>query len=262
MDAAVHRLVPTKFRAAGVIKTASSIGFAPYEFYAANNRTYEGLDIDLLAALQSVMGIQLQATDVPFPSIVPSLKDGRYDMAMSAFTETPEDEQQLNLVSYFRAQPGLVVSADDSQIKTDQPLSLCGDTVAIVAGESSTESLVRQTTARCQATGKAAVKMATFQSTAAAFLAIESGQIAARAADTALGNYTAAHSAGKLKYVPTVFANQPALTLGIAVPKSDPQLLPALQAGLRQIKAEGQYAKILARWKASDGALTRFTIVR
>jgi polar amino acid transport system substrate-binding protein len=104
--------------------------------------------------------------------------------------------------------------------------------------------------------------MSTFQSTAAAFLAIESGQIAARAADTALGNYTAAHSAGKLKYVPAVFPDQPALTLGIAVPKSDAQLLPALQAGLRRIKADGQYAKVLAKWNARDGALTHFTIVK
>lgn len=256
-----NAMLPEDIRSRGTIKVASSIGYAPYEMYAPDNTTFIGIDIDLIHALEPVMGVKLDISDVRYPNILPSLQAGRFDIGWSAYEEQPENEKLLDFVSYLRGGAGMLVSASNNDLMTKQPLTLCGKSVAIVAGETESLPFIAETTNQCKAQGKPGLETKSFQRTADSLLAIESGQVDVRTAGEANGVYVAKNSKGKLKFVPTIWPDQPQTTSGIAVLKGHDQLVKALQAGMQQLVDNGEYAKIFKKWGIEDDQLTKITIV-
>lgn len=260
-SSAPHDLLPASIKKAGVIRVASSIGFAPYEFYAADGKTFEGLDIDILNALGPALGVKMKITDTRYPDIPSALKAGRADIAMSAFEEEPSEYATVSFVSYIQGNSSVIVSKDQTKVQPNDPASMCGVSLGIVSGEVGDLPYVKSTDAQCKKLGKPNIQIKTFQRTADALLAVKSGQLDARVSGDLSAIYIANNSGGTLKVVENPLQEKPTIS-GIGVPKGDDQMLRALQAGMQKLAADGTYQKILQKWHVPSGdALSSFPIV-
>jgi polar amino acid transport system substrate-binding protein len=255
VDAAARALLPASIRSSGTVTVASSIGFAPFEIYEANNKTPEGLDIDLIHAIEPVLGVKFDISDVRYPNIVPSLQSGRYELGWSAFGEYPAAEQVVDFVTYMSDSTGDVLVAADSKIT--KATDLCGKSAGMVTGEPSNQ--FAPIDAACKTAGKPNVSVKMFEKTADIVLALESGQLYARLSDSANGGYIAKTSAGKVKLVTGILPPVKSYT-GVIMLKDQKQLELAIQAALEVVVKDGTYTKILAKWGASSDAVSSITL--
>jgi polar amino acid transport system substrate-binding protein len=255
VDAAVRALLPASVTATNTITVASSIGFAPFELYAPDGTTFEGVDIDLMHAIAPVLGVQFKISDVRYPNIVPSMQAGRYMLGWSAFAEYPGAANAVNFVTYGSDSSGDVLVPAGTSLTS--ATGLCGKSTGVIAGEPT--SVITALDPKCTAAGKPAIQIKIFQKTADMVLALESGQLYSRLSDAADGGYIVKQTGGKLKLVTGITPPVKAY-LGIVVLKGQTGLQKALAAALQHIVKDGQYASILAKWGAESCAIPKIVV--
>ena len=84
-DAELAALIPEAVADDGVIVVATDASYTPNEFFAEDNTTLIGMDIDLGTALGDVLGLEVRFENAPFDSI-PGLESGKFELGMSSFT--------------------------------------------------------------------------------------------------------------------------------------------------------------------------------
>src|SRR5665213_717148 len=81
------QLVPSNIRTSGVLTDGINVGYPPFEYDSASNQII-GADIDMAGALAKELKLKLQLKNTGFTAIIPGIVSGRYDMGISAFTDT------------------------------------------------------------------------------------------------------------------------------------------------------------------------------
>jgi polar amino acid transport system substrate-binding protein len=255
LDAKARALLPASVTSSNTITVATSIGFAPFELYGTDGKTFEGLDIDLMHAIEPILGVHFNVSDVRYPNILPSLQAGRYMIGWSAFGEYPDAAKAVDFVTYLSDSTGAVLVPTGDAVTA--ATSLCGKSTGMVNGEPM--DLITALDAKCKAAGKPAIQVKMFQKTADIVLALESGQLYSRLSDGANGGYIVKQTAGKLKLVTGVLPAVKAY-VGVVVPKGQAGLEKALAAALQDLVTDGRYASILANWGAGSGAVTKIVL--
>ena len=236
---------------------ATEVGYAPYEVYAADGKTVQGLDVDLWNALGKVLNVKFKILDGTYAGIIPALEAKRADvgwsaMALSSFTG---NTQARFLIYEKRSFSGVVVRADDSSIK--KGLDLCGKSLGFTNGE---QPPIQPVQDRCKAAGKPQVQIKRFQKTPDIILAVQSGQVDGRIVDSVNGNYFVKQTHNKLRFVPDVLPRHQIPT-GIAIPAGNSALLKEFQKGLQTLVDDGTYGKILARWGAAGTGVKKISVI-
>jgi polar amino acid transport system substrate-binding protein len=255
-EPALFSQLPAAIRNTKTIRLATEVGYAPYEVYAADGQTLQGLDVDLWNALAPLLGVSFKAQDGTYADIIPALESHRADvgwsaMALSSFVGLT---QAKFLIYEERSFSGLVVSSSNDSIK--KGTDLCGKSLGYTNGETSTAGTV---SAECKKLGKPPIAIKRFQKTPDIIVAVESGQVDGRIVDSVNGNYFVKQSGGKLKFVPDILPRHEIPT-GIAVPVGDTQLLDVLQKGLQELINNGTYGRIMRKWGAGDTTVPKISV--
>lgn len=247
-DSAAAAKVPAGIKSAGVVKVATDASYAPNEFFASDNKTIQGMDVDLGKAIGQVLGVKFEFTNVSFDSIIPNLGT-RYDLGMSSFTDTKEREQVVDMVDYFSAGTSFMAPSDSS-LNPSSVADLCGKTVAVEKGTTQLDDLNAQKK-KCKLTVLA------FPDQNGANLALTSGRADAGMADSPVAAYIVKQTNGQLKLVGTPYGTAP---YGIAVPKDAAHagLADAISMALQDLSDNGTYQQILQKWGIQAGAVTSF----
>jgi polar amino acid transport system substrate-binding protein len=248
---AVTGKVPAKYKSKGSLIVASDASYAPIEFIGNDGKTVEGMDPDLAKALASEMGLKADVRNATFDAIIPGLASGKYDLGMSAFTDTKEREQTVDFVTYFSAGTSFYVKAQGGAT-VNGLADLCGKTVAVEKGTT------QQTDAEAQSKkcGGKAVKVLTFPDQNGANLALSSGRAQVGMADSPVADYLVKQSGGQFKLTGQVYGTAP---YGIALPKKS-GLAEPVKAALEDLMKNGKYLSILKRWSIESGATRNPTI--
>jgi polar amino acid transport system substrate-binding protein len=256
-DDAIAAEVPKAIADKGTVTVAVDASYAPNEFFAADNKTIEGWDLDLGHALGAVMGVKFDFVEAGFDGIIPGLASGKYDVGMSSFTDNKEREQTVDMVTYFTAGTSFYVNASggpDIQSLDD----LCGHTVAVEKGTTQLDDATAQSKT-CTDAGKPAVTVSAFPEQNGANLALQSGRAEVGMADSPVAAYQVQLSKGKFKLSGQPYGEAP---YGMAIarpsgsaPGSAPMSKPILDA-LKKLVADGTYLKILTKWGVQAGAIT------
>ncbi len=242
--------VPAAIKSKGSITVATDASYAPNEFYASDNKTIIGMDIDLAKALGQVLGLKVNVVDAKFDSIIPGLASGKYDLSLSSFTDTKDREKTVDFVTYFSAGTSLMVKAGNPEKLT--PDTLCGKTVAVESGTVQQDPDIPTRSKTCTAAGKAAITPLVFPDESGANLALSSGRADAVLADSPVADYAAKQSNGQFEITGSSYDTAP---YGIAVPKTNGLTQPIQQA-LKKLISDGTYTSILKKWGIADGAIT------
>ena len=241
--------LPAKYKNKVVLTVASDASYAPMEFIGKDGKSVVGADVDLGHAIGKELGVKFKFVNASFDSIIPALQAGKYDLGMSAFSDTKKREEVVDFVTYFVAGTSFYVKAHDGA-KIEGLDDLCGKTVAIEKGTIQVDDANAQSK-KCTAAGKSAVTVSVFPDQNGANLAIASGRAQVGMADSPVAAWIVKESRGQFKLSGKAYNSVP---YGIVVPKNSGLAKP-LRAAVERLIKNGEYAKILDKWGISQGAL-------
>ncbi|MDQ1699639.1 MAG: polar amino acid transport system substrate-binding protein [Frankiaceae bacterium] len=247
-NAAAIAKLPANLQKGGTIKVASDAEYAPNEFLGADNKTVEGMDVDLGKAIGKELGLDFQFTNVAFDSIIPALGN-RYDLGISSFTDNKKREQVVDMVDYFSAGTSFMVKKGSS-LNPSTVADLCGKNVAVEKGTTQLDDVTAQKK-------KCSMGLLAFPGQNEANLALSSGRADVVLADSPVNAYAAKQSNGQFEIVGQVYGTAP---YGIAVPKDSAHagLAEAISLALADLASKGTYQQILQKWGVQAGAVTTF----
>ncbi|MGY6026002.1 ABC transporter substrate-binding protein [Streptomyces spinosirectus] len=253
--------LPASIRDKGVVKVGSDIAYAPVEFKDSSGQTV-GIDPDLAAAMGKQLGVKFDFENGTFDTLITGLRSKRYDIAMSAMTDTKDRQQGIDsdtgkkvgegvdFVDYFNAGVSIYTKkGNDQGIKTWA--DLCGKKIAVQRGTVS-EDLAKAEAKKCPAGKKLAIE--SFDNDQQAQTRVRAGGAQAGSSDFPVAAYAVKTSGGG-KDFQIVGEQVEAAPYGIAVAKGNTQLRDALQAALDAIIKNGEYDKIIQKWGVADGAV-------
>jgi polar amino acid transport system substrate-binding protein len=229
--------VPAASSAARVYVVGTDAAYAPFE---SQNEKGEivGFDIDIVRAIAAKAGIEVKFVNTPWEGIFNALNQGDRDLLVSSITITAERKQTMDFTDpYFDANQLIAVKAGSKVARFDDLKSL---KVGVQTGTTGDEAV-----AKLQ--GKNSLNIKRFESTPLALKELEAGGVDAVVADNGVVvNYVANNAGNQFKTVsdPTFVAEQ----YGIPVKKGNAALLAKLNQGLAQIKADGTYERIHAKY--------------
>ena len=223
--------------AARVYVVGTDAAYAPFE---SQNEKGEivGFDIDVVSAIAQKAGIEVKFVNTPWEGIFNALGQGDRDLLVSSITITDERKQTMDFSDpYFDANQLIAVPSDSKVTRFDdlKPLK-----VGVQNGTTGDEAV-----AKLQ--GKNSANIKRFESTPLALKELESGGVNAVVADNGVViNYVTNNPGAKFKTV-----SDPTFALehyGIAVKKGNAELLAKINKGLTDIKADGTYERIRAKY--------------
>ena len=247
-DKAAIAKLPASLQKGGTIKVATDASYAPNEFFASDNTTIQGMDVDLGKAIGKDLGLTFNFQNVSFDSIITSLGT-RYDLGISSFTDNKDREKVVDMVDYFSAGTSFMVKKGSS-LNPSSVADVCGKKVAVEKGTTQLDDVTAQAK-KCKLT------VLPFPDQNGANLALSSGRADVVLADSPVNAYAAKQSNGQFAIVGQVYGTAP---YGIAVPKDAAHagLAEAISMALADLAQKGTYQQILQKWGVQAGAVTSF----
>jgi polar amino acid transport system substrate-binding protein len=244
--------LPASIQQSKQIKVGSDVSYAPVEFFKVGTQQVQGIDWDLAQAMGQKLGVTVTFANTTFDGIIPALQAKRFDVIMSAMSDTPKRQQQIDFIDYFNAGTSILVKKGNPE--SIQSLDdLCGKTIALQKGTTQVDVATAQQS-KCQAAGKPKITVLTYDKDTDAQLQVRSGRAVADMNDFPVAAY-AAQTIGGGSDFEVVGQQIEAGPYGIGVRKDDTQLRDALQAALKAVIADGTYDQILQKWNVTKGAL-------
>lgn len=216
------------------VRVAMDATWPPFESVDESSKELVGFDVDLMKAIAEKSKLDVEFNNVPWDSLLAGMAQCQYDVAISAMTITPERAEQFAFSDpYFAAGQVVVVSASNTDITGMESLS--GKTVGVQLG----------TTGDIEAQKISGVNVKTYDDVGLAFQDLLNGQIDAVIADNPLALGYIGQNEGKLKTAGEVFTNE---SYGIAVCKTNTELLKKINEGLAAVKADGTLDQLTEKW--------------
>jgi len=104
-----------------VLTVLTSSGYEPYEMVDEDGQL-TGFDIELMEALASEAGIEIEWLDVSFEGIIASLQAGQYEVAIAGITPTPDRANVVDFGEvYYNSENGItnyMVYEDENSYNT------------------------------------------------------------------------------------------------------------------------------------------------
>ena len=250
LNAAAAAKLPAALKSAGTIKVATDASYAPNEFFASDNKTVIGMDVDLGHAIGTELGLKFDFVNEAFDSIIPSLGN-RFDLGMSSFTDNKDREKKVTMVDYFSAGTSFMVKKG-STLNPSSVADLCGKKAAVEKGTTQLDDVTAQSK-KCKLT------ILPFPDQNGANLALQSGRADVVLADSPVNAYAAKQSKGNFVIVGQVYGTAP---YGIAVPMGAKYagFADAILAALQDLAQKGTYQQILQKWGIQAGAISDFKL--
>ncbi|MFF1377204.1 ABC transporter substrate-binding protein [Streptomyces sp. NPDC058308] len=253
--------LPQDIRDKGVLKVGSDIAYPPVEFKDKSGNTV-GIDPDLGEALGKQLGVRVEFENGTFDTLLGGLRSKRYQIAMSAMTDTKNRQEGIDeetgkkvgtgvdFVDYFTAGVSIYTNkGEDQSIKTWD--DLCGKKIVVQRGTVS-HDLAKAESKKCK--GGKRISIEQYDNDQQAQARLRSGAADAGSSDFPVAAYAVKTSGGG-KDFQLVGEQVEAAPYGIAVSKKNPELRDAVKAALDAIIKSGEYGKIIKKWGVEDGAV-------
>ena len=217
---------------------ATDKGFSPFEFQDAEGNIV-GIDMDVLAAIAEDQGFTYDLQYVGWDAAIAACQAGQADgmIAGASITQERKDTGWIFSDGYYDATQGMAVAADSSITGF---ADLAGKKVAVKNGTMSNqyaESIKDQY----------GFEVVTFPTSPDMYQAVMGGQVDACIDDTPILKYNIVSGELNMKFVEGT-ENEPA-QYGMAIfDSANQELIDLFNAGLKNIRANGKYEEIIAKY--------------
>lgn len=226
---------------------ASDSSFAPFVFQNSSNQ-YTGIDMDLIKAIAKDQGFEIEITNPGFDAAINAVQSGQADGMIAGMSVTDARKETFDFSdSYYTANTILGVK-ESSTISSYEDLN--GKTVGVKNGTASQTFLTENQS-------KYGYKIKTFADGSSMYDSLNTGSIDAVMDDEPVLKYSISQGQ-KLK---TPIEGTPIGETAFAVKKgSNPELIEMFNNGLANLKASGEFQKILDKYLATDSTSESSTV--
>ncbi|QPC42656.1 amino acid ABC transporter substrate-binding protein [Kaustia mangrovi] len=105
--------------------------FPPWAY--VEDGEYKGIAIDAMRAIAEDQGLDVEFKDLPWPSLIPALAQGKIDLLVTGLNVTPERAKVLDFSIPWWENDDEVLVADDSELNVATALC-CGATIGAQGG--------------------------------------------------------------------------------------------------------------------------------
>jgi polar amino acid transport system substrate-binding protein len=212
-----------------------------------------GLDVDLRNAVAKLLGVTWNVQNGTFATIIPGVQNGRYQVGQDNFGATKAREQVVDFATYLNDGQAFLGASTVSAGSISALTDACGYTIATSPG-STFQTLLTSNASKCAAAGKKPWTVQYFSDSAPIFLGLANGKVDLYFGPTLSLKYDAAHIAG------TKFLGQISSTpVGFVTAKNSP-IATALSGAVNELIANGDYAKIFAKWGVGGTEIAKSTL--
>lgn len=241
--------LPAEMRDSGVLRVATNFSWPPFAYKDESGKE-TGIDIELVKLLAAKLGLEPEYEDLKFPSIIPGVSNGRYDVGVNQFGITAERQQVAQFLPYFDTGFSLLVPEGKTEIDVND---LCGKTIVITQG-SALVSVVQDRSDKCVAAGDPEINLIFFKNTADTLLALTNGRGDGFVTARPVGIYISETSEG-LDVASGTLEDYNSIN-GIALGKDRDDLFDALFLALKSAIEDGSYSEVLGMFDSADGGLS------
>ena len=221
------------------LKIGTEGAYPPFNMITAEGKLV-GFDVDIAHALCAEMKVECELVTQDWDGIIPALQAGKFDAIIASMTITDERKEQVSFTNKYYTTPLALIALKDSELTSTEPAALAGKTVG--AQGSTTQSIYADD---FYAPAGAEVKQYPTQDEAVADL--QNGRLDAVVADKfVLTDWMKKTGNECCKMVGDIAGTES--ETGIAVRKDDDELRERLNAAIDAIVANGEYAKIQAKY--------------
>ena len=226
---------------------ASDSSFAPFVFQNSSNQ-YTGIDMDLIKAIAEDQGFEIEITNPGFDAAINAVQSGQADGMIAGMSVTDARKETFDFSdSYYTANTILGVK-ESSTISSYEDLK--GKTVGVKNGTASQTFLTENQS-------QYGYKIKTFADGSSMYDSLNTGSIDAVMDDEPVLKYSISQGQ-KLK---TPIEGTPIGETAFAVKKgSNPELIEMFNNGLANLKASGEFQKILDKYLATDSTSESSTV--
>ena len=247
VDEEIAAMLPKEIADKGTLSVGSDTAYAPAEFIDVDGKTPVGFDIDTVAAVAAVLGLEAEVQSAPFDGIIPAI-GSKYDLGISAFTITDDRTAEANMISYAVAGSQFGVAADNPE--DFDPESLCGSTIGVQTSTIQDDELT-EATKTCEEDGEEPIEVVRYESQADVTTNLVGGKLQAMYADSPITAYAVEQTSGEVE---TIGEINDAAPYGIVVAQDDEDLTGAVQAAVQKLIDDGTLDEIFESW-GSEGVV-------
>lgn len=233
----------------GTLTYGVAATFAPFEFQ--KDGELAGFDIEFIGAIAKKLNAELEPLNMEFKGLIPALQGGRLDLINSAMYINEKRSEQVDFVPYLKIGNRVVVQAGNPAKITGRDDTLCGKTVAVTLGGIQ-ESQARADDARCKEEGHEGVNVMTLPTAQDSALSLRQGRADAIFDSTPGAAKLLTELPDDYEAVGEEFESS--TQIGMATRKGDAELQASLEAAIKEVVADGTYAKLLEKWKLPASA--------
>ena len=216
--------------------------YAPFSF--EENGKYKGIDVELIAAIAKAEGFKYELKPMDFSGIIPAIKAGQIDGSIAGMNITKKRQESIDFSDgYIKSGSSIVVNIKNTDVKTLDDLK--GKTAAVKKG--TTGAIFAEENQK-----KYDLKISYYDDSPSMFQAVKNGNADFLVEDYPVISYQIKVSPEK-NFRVAVPEIEAAPFNGFAVDKGKNQkLLAMFNSGLKKLKDNGEYAKIVGQYLPLD----------
>lgn len=227
---------------AGKLHMSTNAAFPPYEMIK-DDGTFEGIDVEVAAAIAEELGLELVVDDMGFDAALLAAQNGQSDMVMAGVTVTDERLEVMDFSESYATGVQVIIVKEDSPIQTVDDLA----NADMIGTQKATTGYIY-----CSDTvengGYGEDHVTGYESGAVAIQALLNGQVDAVVIDSAPAQEFVAANEG-LKILDTEFAVE---DYAIGVKKGNTALLDAINGALNKLIEDGTVQSIVDKYIAAE----------
>jgi polar amino acid transport system substrate-binding protein len=217
------------------LTVGSDVPYPPFEEFGKTKTEFKGFDIELMEAIATKVGREVEFKDTSFDTIFRDLAQGKFDAVASATTITDEREETVDFTNpyYLPSAQSIVVKKGDTGLKTAKDLE--GLIVGVQQGTTGEEYVEEEIDTK---------ELRTYPQGPDTIPALKAGTIDAVVIDRPVAeNIIAADS--DLEISGGIETEE---QYGFVVQQGDEELLDELNEGLKEVIDSGEYKTIYTKW--------------
>ena len=216
---------------AGKVYVGTNSNFAPFEFKKGSEIV--GFDMDLIRAVAKASNIEIEIKDMSFDGLLPALQMKKIDMVMSGMTATDDRRKSVDFSdAYYETSQVVLTQKDAEDIATFDDLK--GKKVGVPLG----------TTSDVLVTKVEGAEIIRYKQAYMAILNLNNKKV-----DAVVIDKEQAHGfMEQNKHLKISSAKAGEEEYSMAVGKGNKELLEKLNAGLKTVKENGTYDKLIKKW--------------
>jgi arginine/lysine/histidine transporter system substrate-binding protein len=226
----------------GVLTMATNAQFPPYEMVAdgdgVDGTGYEGIDVELAAALAEKLGLKLQIDDMDFDAALTAVQQGKCDVVLGGLTYTEARDELMDFSTPYSQGVQVIIVKEDSTVTSADDLA----DLDMIGTQRATTGFIY-----CS-DDYGDDHVAAYDNGAAAVQALLNGQVDAVVIDQAPAQEFVAANDG-LKIVETPYITE---DYCVAMAEGNTAMQDAINSALAELTEDGTVQSILDKYITAD----------